>query len=185
MATTTCATVVPTGAPDLNTVHPDTIRRVKAELKRISRDGGAEGLQVKLHDHHLLEWRVKMAGFSEDSTDENEVTLARDMNRAGVRFIELRVLFPPTYPHAPPFVRVIAPIFRWRTGHVTLGGAVCMEILTNQGWSSEMTVLGVLQLVRVNLLEGGARLARERRGQYDADEARTAFYRMLRTHGWK
>jgi hypothetical protein len=49
--------------------------------------------------------------------------------------ITLRVAFPPNYPFAPPYVRVIKPRFQFRTGHVTIGGSICMEMLTNMGWS--------------------------------------------------
>lgn len=36
----------------------------------------------------------------------------------------------------PPFVRVVRPRFQFRTGHVTIGGSICMELLTLSGWNS-------------------------------------------------
>ena len=37
------------------------------------------------------------------------------------------------YPFAPPFVRVLAPLVQG--GYVLSGGAVCLELLTPEGWS--------------------------------------------------
>ena len=62
-----------------------------------------------------------------------------------------RVVFPSSFPAAPPYVRVLRPRFVFRTGHVTIGGSICTEVLTNQGWSSSMTVESVLLSIRANL----------------------------------
>lgn len=42
------------------------------------------------------------------------------------------MIFPPNFPFAPPFIRVIRPRFMFRTGHVTIGGSICTEMLTNK-----------------------------------------------------
>lgn len=67
--------------------------------------------------------------------------------------IEMEMQFPKEYPMFPPFVRVIRPRFKFLTGknhdfvtdsnkhmishkgHVTIGGSICMEMLTRSGWS--------------------------------------------------
>jgi len=69
--------------------------------------------------------------------------------------------FPKDYPMNPPFVRVIRPRFKFltgsysnmlvlsilytlacayknlsaSTGHITIGGSICMQMLTRSGWS--------------------------------------------------
>jgi ubiquitin-conjugating enzyme E2 Q len=48
----------------------------------------------------------------------------------------LHMTFPENYPFAPPFVRVIKPIFKFRSGHVTTGGSICMQLLTSSGWTA-------------------------------------------------
>jgi len=35
----------------------------------------------------------------------------------------------------PPFVRIIRPRFRFLTGHITVGGSICLQVLTVSGWS--------------------------------------------------
>jgi ubiquitin-conjugating enzyme E2 Q len=98
--------------------------------------------------------------------------------------IVLHVAFPATYPFAPPFCRVIRPRFQFLTGHVTIGGSICTELLTNKGWSSANTVEAVLVSIRAQFLEGGARLDMNNRTDYTEHEAKNAFDRMVRTHGW-
>ena len=40
------------------------------------------------------------------------------------------------YPFAPPFARVILPRFKFKSGHVTTGGSICMQLLTTSGWTA-------------------------------------------------
>ena len=98
--------------------------------------------------------------------------------------ILLRVSFPSTYPTAPPYIRVIRPRFQFRTGHVTIGGSICTEMLTSAGWSSTMTIESALLSIRTNMLVGGARIDHGNRHDYSEAEAREAFNRMQREHGW-
>lgn len=51
----------------------------------------------------------------------------------GIDNVWIRLSFPETYPFAPPFVRVMAPLVQG--GYVLTGGAVCLELLTPDGWS--------------------------------------------------
>ena len=55
----------------------------------------------------------------------------------------MHVVFPPDYPFAPPFIRVLRPRFAYRTGHVTLGGSICTQLLTRSGWSPFNTLESV------------------------------------------
>ena len=48
--------------------------------------------------------------------------------------VHMEMKFPKDYPMNPPFVRVIRPRFKFLTGHVTIGGSVCMQLLTRSGW---------------------------------------------------
>ena len=93
---------------------------------------------------------------------------------------------PPNFPAAPPFVRVVAPRFAFHTGHVTVGGSVCMELLTSAGWRPEYTLRSVLVQVRAAMIAGGGRLdPRRPQVPYSKDEARRAFWRVAQQHGWE
>jgi len=123
-------------------------------------------------------WEVRFFGF-----DKND-PLSKDMKKLGVEYILINVAFPTNYPFAPPYIRVIRPRFQYRTGHVTIGGSICMELLTNKGWSPQNTVEAVLVSVRSQLIEGGARLDNGNRSDYTVQEAKIAFDRLVREHGW-
>lgn len=77
---------------------------------------------------NMYQWIVELHSF--DST----LPLASDMRKAGVKSVVLEMRFGKDYPMSPPFVRVIRPRFlgfsQGGGGHVTLGGAICMEVCT-------------------------------------------------------
>lgn len=77
-------------------------------------------------------------------------------------------------------------------GHVTIGGAICMELLTNNGWNPTMSLEAVLVSIKAaisSLDPKPARLLSTQTGQngddYNAFEALEAFQRYARTHGWQ
>ncbi|KAJ9640899.1 hypothetical protein H2199_005567 [Coniosporium tulheliwenetii] len=92
---------------------------------------------------------------------------------------------------APPFVRIIRPRFlgfmQGGGGHVTAGGALCMELLTNNGWSAVSSIESVLLQVRLAMSSLDPKPARLENGpvrEYGVGEAVEAFIRACRTHGW-
>ena len=155
-------------------------QRIAAELKTIQKsDPAKSGFSVDLVDDDLYLWEVRLFGF--DPKDEQ---IARDMAAKGIKDIVLRIRFPDDYPLSPPFCRVLRPRFEFHTGHVTLGGSICMELLTRKGWSPENSIEAVIMSIRSNFLEGGARLASSQYGDYSEADAREAFDRLVRQHGW-
>ena len=89
------------------------------------------------------------------------------------------------FPFQPPFVRVVRPVFAFRTGHITVGGSICMELLTARGWTCAGALESVLVSIRAEVAAGGARLDAARFGSaYTESEARAAFSRVAAQHGW-
>ena len=162
-------------------VSKKATQRIAAELKPIQKgDPAKSGFSVDLVDDDLFLWEVRLFGF--DPKDEQ---IARDMAAHGVKDIVLRIRFPEDYPLSPPFCRVLRPRFEFHTGHVTLGGSICMELLTRRGWSPENTVEALCMSIRSTWLAGGARLDPHSRRDYTEAEAREAFQRLVRQHGWQ
>eukprot|EP01103_Thecamoeba_quadrilineata_P010332 TRINITY_DN2199_c0_g1_i1.p1 TRINITY_DN2199_c0_g1~~TRINITY_DN2199_c0_g1_i1.p1 ORF type:complete len:199 (-),score=25.79 TRINITY_DN2199_c0_g1_i1:77-673(-) len=153
--------------------------RLKAELKQIyDSKPEIQGYSAAPIDDNLYNWKIKLFGF--DSTE-----LDNDLNRLKKKkYILLHAVFPQSFPFEPPFIRVIRPRFQFRTGHVTIGGSVCMELLTKSGWSPANTMEAVILSIRLQLIEGGARLDRANKQDYTEQEAKVAFDRMVREHGW-
>jgi ubiquitin-protein ligase len=156
-------------------------KRIMKELQAIQRspEAASQGIAVSVPDEaDAYHWQAEFFDFEKGSP------LAKDLSRVPGGRIVLSVRFSSAFPSAPPYVRVIRPRFAFRTGHVTIGGSICTEMLTNQGWTPTMTMESVLLGVRTNMLIGGARLDLRITADYSEQEARMAFDRMVREHGW-
>jgi ubiquitin-conjugating enzyme E2 Q len=139
---------------------------------------------------NVFQWIVELHSF-----DEN-LPLAKDMKDAGVKSVVLEIRFGKDYPISPPFVRVIRPRFlpfmSGGGGHITAGGAMCMELLTNSGWSAASSLESVLLQIRLamsNLDPKPARLENRSRLQssrdYGVGEAMEAYVRACQAHNWE
>lgn len=140
--------------------------------------------------NNMYQWIVELHSF------DPSLPLAKDMKTAGVTSIILEIRFLRGYPMTPPFVRVISPRFlpftRGGGGHVTGGGAMCMELLTNTGWSPANSMESVLIQVRLAMCCEGAHPARLEIRQlhfptnpYSITEAVDAYTRAANLHGWE
>jgi len=153
--------------------------RIMAEFKHISKsDPKKNGYSVSPIGDNLYKWELKLFNFEKDDLIE------QDMVKFKVKNILLHVVFPKNYPFSPPYIRVIRPRFQYRTGHVTIGGSICMEILTNKSWSPANTIEAIIVSIRAQLVAGGARLDTSNKHDYTEQEAKEAFDRMVRDHGW-
>lgn len=99
------------------------------------------------------------------------------------------IVFTDDFPKKAPKIRVLEPVFKPYTGHITIGGAICNPILvTGQGWSSETEMLTVI----VSLIDAmvnsdsPAKLndGDDRVRPYTAAEAEAGRKRFLQSHGW-
>lgn len=134
---------------------------------------------------NVYQWIVELHSF------EPQLPLARDMASRDLRSIVLEIRFPGTYPMSPPFVRVVRPRFlgfrEGGGGHVTAGGALCMELLTNSGWSVASNIESVLVQVRAAISSTEPAPARLENGpvrDYGRGEAVEAYLRACQMHGW-
>ncbi|KAL1598959.1 hypothetical protein SLS60_008104 [Paraconiothyrium brasiliense] len=79
---------------------------------------------------NMYQWIVELHSF------DAALPLAQDMKKKGFTSVVLEMRFGKEYPMSPPFVRVIRPRFlgfqQGGGGHVTAGGALCMEVCSSQ-----------------------------------------------------
>ena len=107
------------------------------------------------------------------------------------------ILFSAQFPFDPPFIRVVKPRFAFHTGHITIGGSICMEVLTKSGnnkyllgmycvgWTAAFSMENLMLDILVTICSGGGRLDGPRWAQeYTLFEAQDAFKRVASQHGW-
>ena len=133
---------------------------------------------VELHSFHTFEIKGK------------KLPLADDMKKKDIKSVVLEIRFNKDFPYTPPYVRVIRPRFlsfnQGGGGHIVLGGAMCMELLTNTGWSSVSSMESVLMQIRMAIAsEPFARLDMHGAGDYGTGEAADGYIRACQTHGWQ
>ncbi|KAL6906649.1 hypothetical protein GGI43DRAFT_235791 [Trichoderma evansii] len=168
-----------------------SLNRAIKELHQIqsgsSEDIASLGWYIDFNNlNNVFHWIVELHSF------DLELLLAQDMEENGITSVVLEFRFGANFPYSPPFVRVIRPRFlpfaQGGGGHVTVGGAICSELLTNSGWSAVMAIEKVLLQIRLGLteLDPPARLDKTNGNtrDYSIGEAVDAYQRAARAHGW-
>jgi ubiquitin-conjugating enzyme E2 Q len=173
-----------------------TTKRLMKDLQTVSRVQESTALADLgwLIDVEKIEnayqWIVELHSFHIFDIKGAKLPLVDDMKKRGVKSIVLEMRFNKDYPFTPPYVRVIRPRFlsfnQGGGGHIVLGGAMCMELLTNSGWSSVSSIESVLMQIRMAIAsEPFARLDLRTPGDYGTGEAADGYIRACRTHGWE
>ncbi|KAL1741628.1 hypothetical protein HDZ31DRAFT_45014 [Schizophyllum fasciatum] len=136
---------------------------------------------------NIFQWIVELHSFDPD------IPIAQDMKREGVNSLIFEIRFPPTFPIAPPFFRIIKPRFlpfiHGGGGHVTGGGSICMDLLTSDGWLPSYSISAVLMQIKLAISNLDPRPARLSPGgdwsrEYTVREALEGYKRAAATHGW-
>ncbi|CAF0918188.1 unnamed protein product [Rotaria sp. Silwood1] len=163
--------------------------RLMKELRDIFRSQSYKNgdYTIELVDESLYEWNVKLYHVDKDSklyTDLEEMK-ASEKNFDKLDHILLNLSFNDNYPFTPPFVRVIRPII---TGGHVYSGAICMELLTRQGWSSAYSVESLLLQIIATLCKAGARIDLSSLTEsFSLQRAQQAFRHIANVHeksGW-
>jgi ubiquitin-conjugating enzyme E2 Q len=81
---------------------------------------------------------------------------------------------------------VVHPVIQG--GFVLVGGAICMELLTRQGWSSAYTMEALILQIAATLVKGKARIQfSATKGSYSLARAQQSFKSLVQIHeknGW-
>ncbi|NXU94613.1 UB2Q2 enzyme, partial [Xiphorhynchus elegans] len=130
--------------------------RLMKELRDIYRSQSYKtGIySVELVNDSLYEWHVKLLKVDPDSPLHSDLQVLKE--KEGVEYILLNFSFKDNFPFDPPFVRVVSPVLTG--GYVLGGGALCMELLTKQGWSSAYSIESVIMQINATLVKGKARV---------------------------
>ena len=163
-----------------------TNKRLMQEYKNLMTSKECKGFSVEFQGSNMYVWNVKLDitqfEFPKDLKKDFE-NYSANFNRNQELVFELR--FDSNYPYNPPFLRVVRPRFKFRTGHITVGGSICMQSLTPSGWIPVRTIESIFIELMFNMAEGGARLELTTANlDYTMQEAKEAFDRVARQHGW-
>jgi ubiquitin-conjugating enzyme E2 Q len=139
---------------------------------------------------NVYQWIVELHSFHTFDTKDRHLPLSVDMKKQKITSIVLEIRFNKDFPFTPPYVRVIRPrclsFMQGGGGHIVMGGAMCMELLTNTGWSSVSSMESVLMQIRLAIAsEPFARLDVRNKGDYGTGEAADGYIRACQTHGWQ
>ncbi|KAI6845828.1 hypothetical protein KC332_g1457 [Hortaea werneckii] len=136
---------------------------------------------------NVYQWIVELHSFQ---CLNPKLPIVSQMKNKSMKSIVLEIRFNKDFPYTPPYVRVVRPRFltfaQGGGGHIVMGGAMCMELLTNTGWSSVSSMESVLMQVRlaIALSEPPAKLDVKAHGDYGTGEAADGYMRACATHGW-
>ncbi|XP_038068831.1 ubiquitin-conjugating enzyme E2Q-like protein CG4502 [Patiria miniata] len=161
------------------------VRRLLSDLKMFKRSESANGIHGSPRGDNLFLWDVQMTDFEPKSVLGKDLCKYADKYKQKLE-IQLEMSFPDDYPMAPPFIRVVRPRFKFLTAHVTIGGSICMELLTKSGWRPTNDIESILVQVRSEIVsDPKAALDMDRANrEYTKTEAETAFHRMVQRYGW-
>ncbi|ESO87820.1 hypothetical protein LOTGIDRAFT_234840 [Lottia gigantea] len=165
--------------------NPTAVARLVKDMKNMQKIKGKYGIEGSPKGGNLFVWDVKLTDIPTDSK------LGQDLVKYSQKYhqqpvINLEMQFPRDYPFSPPFIRVIRPRFQFLTGHVTIGGSICMQMLTKSGWTPSNDIELILIQVRSEILsDANARLAHGKENDvYSLEEAKRAFDRMVERYNW-
>ncbi|KAK3803298.1 hypothetical protein RRG08_021496 [Elysia crispata] len=141
--------------------------------------------------HEQPDFLITSAPYHVKLTDiPLETKLGKDLQKYAKAYkeepvIHLEMMFPADYPFCPPFIRVLKPRFKFLTGHVTLGGSICMQMLTKSGWQPCNNIESILIQVRSEILsDPKASLADHQTNvSYSLEDAKKAYQRMTKKVG--
>lgn len=163
--------------------------RLMKELREVYKsDSYKSGVfTVELVDDCLYEWYVKLSIVDAESPLHQDLMQLKD--KGGKDHIMLHISYKDNYPFAPPFVRIAYPVLTG--GYVLNGGAICMELLTKQGWSSAYTIEALIMQIAATLVKGKARVnlgnVKNVHGLYTFQKAQATFKSLSQIHeknGW-
>ncbi|XP_026565450.1 ubiquitin-conjugating enzyme E2 Q2 isoform X1 [Pseudonaja textilis] len=155
--------------------------RLMKELRDIYRSQSFKtGIySVELVNDSLYEWHVKLLKVDPDSPLHSDLQVLKE--KEGVEYILLSFSFKDNFPFDPPFVRVVSPVLSG--GYVLGGGALCMELLTKQGWSSAYSTESVIMQINATLVKGKARVQfGANKSQYNLARAQQSYKSLVQLH---
>lgn len=116
--------------------------------------------------------------------------LYRQGEPLGIDTMIFACYLPLDYPFSAVQIRVVTPKIKRHTGHVTIGGSVCADVLYNEGWTPGNTILSSLMscmsLIADDTIPAYGEIDEKKLGEeYSYQEFQAAYSFTGTTHSWK
>uniref|UniRef100_A0A0K0FLM9 Ubiquitin conjugating enzyme UBC-25 (projected from Caenorhabditis elegans ortholog ubc-25) n=1 Tax=Strongyloides venezuelensis TaxID=75913 RepID=A0A0K0FLM9_STRVS len=159
--------------------------RIMKELKDVYKcDSYKNGIfSVELEDDNIYKWKIILKSVDNESPLYDDLKKLKETR--GEEGIILKATFKDDYPMTPPFIYVHTP--QINGGFVLKGGAICMELLTTQGWSSAYNMESVILQIGATFVKGKARINFVNSAPYNYAKAKDYHEHLSRFHkssGW-
>jgi len=133
------------------------LQRLTQEMRQIEEQKSQHlseyGVALELLDPEgtdLRAWSLRILASSVDASCQ----LGQQLRLHGVDAIELDLWIADAFPMEPPRLRVIRPCFGNGSFFVHQHGALCLEVLTKQGWSPALSLLKLGVQVKTMMSQG-------------------------------
>lgn len=159
--------------------------RIMKELKDIYKCNSYKNgiFSIELEDENIYMWKITLKCVDNESPLYDDLKKLKETR--GEEGIVLKVSFKDDYPMTPPFIYVHSP--QISGGFVLGGGAICMELLTTQGWSSAYNMESVILQIAATLVKGKARVNFTNLAPYNHASAKAFHDKLTKFHkssGW-
>lgn len=131
---------------------------------------------VELVDNNIYIWHVKL--FVNDPKNPLHGDLKELKRKGGQDHVLIELRYSDDYPFKPPFVRVVSPNL---TPYVKYGGALCLKILTEDGWNSAYTIEPLILSISFGLINH-CRVETTSSEPYSYEDAKMEFDYLLLVH---
>lgn len=157
---TSAASTAGAAASSNSGLPPRCLQRLMRELRTTAEQreklSKEDGVELDLADPEGSDLRVWLLRLMTPGIDPQSA-LGKQLRQFGVPAIDIEVWVPDGFPYEPPRLRILKPSFSTGSFWVQTHGALCLEVLTKQGWSPAMSLpqLGVHVKTMMSQVPGG------------------------------
>lgn len=149
-------------------------KRLAREYQLIKND--TPDYELILNPNNIYECKCKIFKNSFNKVLQSQMT------KLDIDNIILNIIFSMNYPIAPPFVHIEYPRFVSNNEFITSNGAICLELLTQNYWSSSIDLKMLILIIKLHLMDNN--LIIKDSEKYNYDDAIQEFKQLSNIYYW-
>mmetsp|Transcript_17672 Transcript_17672/g.17384 ORF Transcript_17672/g.17384 Transcript_17672/m.17384 type:complete len:215 (-) Transcript_17672:180-824(-) len=100
-------------------------KRILKEYKHFQTSSDIKNFEIKLPNDNFYKWVVSLDILKFELTPELKEDFEwMEQQTGNDPELQFEIMYTSSFPFDPPFIRVVKPIFKFHTGHVTVGGSL-------------------------------------------------------------